>query len=178
MKIITWFVSLFLSISIYAGQTNLDKKIWAHQAILATLQVNHNTYIADQREIAKYFTSDAWKRYLQALEAAKFKEYIEKNNYRVDAVALKPVTLKPLQQGLWQASMPVLVQYKNPQYDQLQTLYATIQFKLAPAGQGVQGYQMVSYLTKNMDKPCKCMIKKGKANLSIDKQKPGKSTKQ
>lgn len=167
MKLIIWLISLIVSVNIYAGQANLDKKIWAHQAILATFQLNNNTYIADQKEIAKYFTLDAWTKYLQLLEKVKFQQFIEKNNYRVDAVALKPVSLKQMKQGYWQATMPILVQYKNPQYSQLQTLEVGIQFKPAPRGQGVQGYQLVSFFSKKIDKPCRCMVDKGKANLSV-----------
>ncbi|WP_367606924.1 DotI/IcmL/TraM family protein [Legionella sp. W05-934-2] len=177
MKAIFWFMSLVLAATAFAGQADLGKKIWAQQAILATYQVSNSSYIADQREIAKYFTADAWKKYLQVLEKVQFQQFIEKNNYHLDAVALKPVTLKPLEQGYWQASMPVLVQYTNPQYNQLQTVEVTIQFKPAPSGQGVLGYQMVSFLSKNMDKPCQCMVEKGKENLSSDKPTPneGKS---
>jgi len=165
MKIFVWTVTLLIAAAANGGQGNLDKKIWAHQAIVATFQIKNSTYIADQKEIAKYFTAPAWKTYLNVLETVNFQQYIEKNNYRVSAVALKPVQLKQLEQGHWQATMPILVQYKNPQQEQLQTLQATIQFKQAPPGQGVRGYQLVSFVSKNIDKPCQCMIAKGKQNL-------------
>ncbi len=168
MKLIAWLITLVVSINSFAGQENLDKKIWAHQAILASYQVHYNTYLADQKAIAKYFTLDAWKKYLQVLNKINYQQYLEKNNFRVDAVALKPIALSDLGQGHWQASMPVLVEYKNPQYSQLQTIQVTLQFKPAPSGQGVAGYQIVSYAAKSIDKPCKCMTEKGEANLSVE----------
>jgi hypothetical protein len=168
MKALIWLISLIISTAVSAKQADLDKKIWAHQAIMATFQVNAKTYIADQKEIAQYFSSVAWKRYLQVLEKVKLQQYIEKNNFRISAVAIKPVTLKQFAPGKWQASMPVLAQYKNPQFSQLQTVEATIQFVPAPSGQGIQGYQLISFVSKNLDKPCRCMTEKGKANLTID----------
>lgn len=156
----------------FADQANLDKKIWAHQAILATFQISHDSYIADQKEIARYFTSKAWQQYLQGLNKVKYQDFIAKNYYRVSAVALKPVQLAVKPEGYWQATMPVLIQYKNPQYEQFQTLSVTIQFHSAKPGLGIQGYQLVSYQSKQLDKLCKCVIKKGKRNLFL-KKSPG-----
>jgi hypothetical protein len=48
------------------------------------------------------------------------------------------------------------VVYKNPQYQQKQTLEVTIQFETAASGQGVRGLAISNLISKTTQKPCQC----------------------
>ncbi|STX27647.1 IcmL/DotI homolog [Legionella beliardensis] len=138
----------------YADDTQLA--VWANEAIVATYTYSYSNFIQRQRDIARYFTAQGWTAYSNALNASKLPEAIMKNNYFVSAVATMPPAVKSLGQGQWQATMPVLVVYKNPQYQQKQTLEVTINFNQAPSGQGVRGLAINSLKAKVIEPPCEC----------------------
>ncbi|WP_232220283.1 hypothetical protein [Legionella tunisiensis] len=56
----------------------------------------------------------------------------------------------------WQAVMPLLVVYRNPQYQQKQNLRVTINFNRAPSGQGVRGFAISSLQAQVITPPCQC----------------------
>ena len=67
-----------------------------------------------------------------------------------------PPEIKQLAANHWQAVMPLLVVYKNPQYQQKQTLEVTLNFLQAPPGQGVRGLVINSLQAKVVKPTCKC----------------------
>lgn len=142
----------------FAATDRTQLVVWANEAIIATYTYNYQSYLAQQKELAKYFTASGWISYSKALNEAKLAESVQKNAYDVTAVATQPPTLITLEPNHWQVSMPILVVYKNPQYQQQQHLKVVINFAAAPAGQGVRGFSMSSLQTTAISPSCACPI--------------------
>lgn len=156
-----WLCFLWMQVSLQAfavsNDLDIQRAVWVNEAIVATFTYNHQNFLERQKEIAKYFTADGWMAYSKALQAAKLQDTVQTNAYYVSAVATMPPTLKPLANKKWQAIMPVLVVYKNPEYKQEQTLKITLTFMESPAGTGVRGFA-VTELQASVDKPpCQCV---------------------
>lgn len=131
--------------------------VWANEAIIATYTYNYNTYLQDQKKIAQYFTSQGWIAYSKALNASKLPEAVQKNAYNVTAVATEPPQLTSIDATHWTVVMPILVQYKNPQYQQQQYLKVELGFSIAPSGQGVRGLSVTSLQSSVIKPPCQCV---------------------
>ena len=134
--------------------------VWANEAIVATYTFNHQNFLARQKEIARYFTSTGWINYSNALQNSKLPESVQQNLYFVSAVATLPPTIKTINDHQWQAIMPLLVMYKNPQFQQKQTLSITLDFQTAPRGEGVRGLEVVNLNARVAEPPCECAKKK------------------
>lgn len=147
---------LLLPILANAAPDKAQLAVWANEAIVATYSYDYKNYLEQQRAIAKYFTATGWTNYSQALNDSKLPEQVKKNLYYVSAVATLPPTIKSLGANQWQATMPLLVLYKNPQYQQTQTLQVTIDFADAPSGQGVRGFAISNLQSVVSKPPCKC----------------------
>jgi hypothetical protein len=130
--------------------------VWANEAIVATYSFNYTNFIQRQKEIAKYFTAKGWTDYSTVFLASKLPETVKANSYFVSAVATLPPKINAKSASQWQATMPLLVVYQNPQYQQKQTLEVTINFSQAPAGQGVRGLAITSLQAKTIKPACKC----------------------
>jgi hypothetical protein len=137
-----------------ADDTQLE--VWANEAIVATYTFNYQNFLPRQKEIATYFTSNGWIAYTKALNDSKLPDAVQKNDYYVSAVATLPPQVKMIRDNYWQAVMPLLVVYKNPQYQQTQTLEVTIEFVAAPSGQGVRGFAISSLQSKQIKPACQC----------------------
>lgn len=147
---------LIASCNAYAAPDKTQLSVWANEAIIATYTNDYKNYLQEQKRIAKYFTSSGWITYSKALNDSKLPESIQKNQYVVSAVALLPPEIKSLDSTHWRATMPVLVVYKNPQYQQRQTLEVVLDFSEAPADQGVRGLSINSLQAKVTEPPCQC----------------------
>lgn len=160
MNLKKWFFISFLfafSCQVMAeSPTNIPFAVWANEAIVATYTFNHQNFLQRQKEIAKYFTSQGWISYSKALRQSGLPETVKKNNYDVSSVALLPPEIKKQSDNTWQAVMPLLVVYKNPQYRQKQTLQVTMTFTEVPAGQGVRGLAITSLKSKVTQPACRC----------------------
>ena len=143
---------------------NTQLAVWANEAIITTYTYNYQNFVNRQKEIAFYFTAQGWIAYSNALIASKLPETIQKNAYDVSAVATMPPQIKVLHDNYWQAVMPILVVYKNPQYIQKQTLEVTLEFTLAPTGQGVRGLAIASLQAKVVKPFCQCVGEAHPAN--------------
>ncbi len=130
--------------------------VWANEAIVATHTYQYQNFLSRQKEIAQYFSAKAWIAYSKALNDSKLPESIQKNAYNVSAVATSPPEIKTLANNQWQAIMPLLVVYKNPQYQQKQTLEVTLDFTVAPSGQGVRGLIINGFQAKVIKPACQC----------------------
>lgn len=152
--------SLFLWLSCtlaYGTPNEADLSVWVNEAIVSTYTFSSENFLARQKAIAKYFTTQGWINYTKALEAAKLKDSVEKNNYTVSAVALLPPTIQFLSaSNEWQAKMPLLVLYKNKDYQQKQTLEVIITFVSAKEHEGVRGLALTSFTTTISTPSCRC----------------------
>ncbi|MCA0403750.1 MAG: DotI/IcmL family type IV secretion protein [Proteobacteria bacterium] len=135
---------------------NAQLSVWANEAIVATYSYNYQNFLTRQKEIAKYFTSEGWMAYSKALNDAKLPQSIQDNSYAVSAVATLPPTITTVKENEWQASMPILVLYQNPQYKQTQTLNVILRFTEAKSGTGVRGLAIISLDAKEAAPACKC----------------------
>jgi hypothetical protein len=149
-------VVMIMSPLAYTAPDKAQLAVWANEAIVATYSYNYKSYLQDQKEIAKYFTSDAWINYTKALNETKLPEFVEKNSYTVSAVATQPPQLISTKSNHWQATMPILVVYKNAKDQQQQNLKAVLNFTTADSGQGVRGLSITSLQTTIDAPPCVC----------------------
>ena len=83
-------------------------------------------------------------------------DVIKQNSYEVTAIATAPPEIITLDLTHWSVIMPILVQYKNPQYQQQQQLKISLGFTTATAGQGVRGYAITSLQSTVTTAPCQC----------------------
>jgi len=151
------FTLLALPVQANAPLDSARLAVWANEAIVSTYTYNSQNYLDRQKQIAFYFTAQGWINYSKALIDSKLPETVQKNAYDVSAVATMPPTIQLLHDNHWQAVMPLLVVYKNPQYIQKQTLEVTLEFTFAPAGQGVRGLAITSLQSKVVKPTCQCI---------------------
>lgn len=150
-------LSLFIASQLLnAAPNKTELAVWANEAIVATYSYDYKNYLQEQKEIAKYFTAEGWIAYTKALNDSKLPDSVQKNNYFVSAVATQPPEITAVDPSHWQAVMPILVVYKNPEYQQQQNLKVTLTFSTAPAGQGVRGLTINSLQTTVSEPPCQC----------------------
>ena len=153
-KIFLLILICFSCSSTFASPNETELAVWANEAIVATYTFTFKDYIGRQREIAKYFTAEGWANYSTALINSNLPNAVQKNSYTVNSVATMPPKIKTINNTAWQAVMPILVIYKNPQYQQKQMLQVTINFKTTPSG--VRGLAIESLESKVIEAPCVC----------------------
>lgn len=129
--------------------------VWVNEAIITSYTLDYEHLLQQEKELAKYFTSEGWIGYSQAFQASNLPQKIQANSYVVTAVATMPPTLKSVNQNEWEATMPILVLWKNPAYQQKQELNVIVRF-IASTSQGVRGYAIVSLKSIPMAAPCRC----------------------
>lgn len=156
IRLIKLLLFIFLIYPTFNFANNTTYAVWANEAIVATYTYDYANFIQRQKEIAHYFTAAAWTSYSTALNASKLPLAVQKNKYEVSAVATLPPELKQIGKGAWQATMPILVIFKNPQYQQKQNLEVTIHFGQAPNGQGIRGLAINLLQAKIITPPCEC----------------------
>lgn len=169
-SVLTFF--LVLSIPGYTNTPvdNTQLAVWANEAIVATYTYSFDNFLARQKEIAKYFSAEGWTGYSAALNASKLPDAVQANKYYVSAVATLPPEIKALEPGKWEAKMPILVVYQNPQYRQKQDLDVTIQFKEASSGSGVRGFSIINLQAKAGKPPCVCTPESNAISEDVKKQ--------
>lgn len=160
MKAVTALILLVFSFSARTQPDDTQLAVWANEAIVATYTYNYKNFIERQKQIAKYFSAGGWTDYSNVLTASKIPDAVQANSYFVSAVATLPPIIRAKGENHWQADMPLLVIYKNPQYQQKQTLNITLDFGVAPSGQGVRGLAITSLQAKASSEPCKCEVEK------------------
>ncbi len=153
--ILGFFLFSILPCSVFAefGKTNME--VWVNEAIINVYTLDFEQLVAEQKEIAKYFTADGWIGFNKALQGSKLIENIQTNSYSVSAVATMPPTIKQTKANEWEATMPILVFYKNPAYQQKQILRVVVNF-IQSADQGVRGFAITRLVATESSPPCKC----------------------
>lgn len=154
--LLLFYLCLSLPLNAQTSFNETELAVWANEAIVATYTFNYQNFLQRQKEIAKYFTANGWIAYSKTLEDSKLPEIIQKNNYFINSVAMSPPTIKNIRPNMWEAVMPLLVVYKNPQYEQKQTLNVTIHFTTVSESQGVRGKAITSLKSVEITSPCKC----------------------
>ncbi len=151
------FCGLLMTKLLYASVfENAARAVWVNEAIVATFTYDNAHLMAQQKEIAHYFTANGWLSYSKAQQDANLLESVKKNAYYVSAVALMPPEIKSLGHQKWQAVMPIRVVYKNPQYQQQQTLGITLNFIETSISEGVRGFAIEDLKAHVISPPCQC----------------------
>ncbi len=144
--------------------SNVELSVWVNEAIVASYTLDHEHFVQQEKDLAKYFTSDGWIEYSRALQASNLPQQIKTNAYTVTAVATLPPTIKSIDPKGWEATMPILVIYKNPAYSQKQELNITLRF-IESTNQGVRGFAITSLKSIPIATPCRCA--KGEQPVTI-----------
>lgn len=142
------------------SEDDVRRSVWVNEAIISTYTYDYHDLIARQQDIANYFTSKAWIDFSNAFLKSKLPQSVKKNYYYVSAVAISPPQIKQISSDYWEAVMPVLVVYSNPQYQQKQRLQVKLGFIKAPPGQGVRGYAITLFKSKVLIAMYQCPAEK------------------
>lgn len=145
----------FVSNFVQATPDSTQLAVWANEAIVTTYTYSYKNFIFRQREIANYFTAAGWTAYSTALNTSNLPDMVKKNAYEVSAVATFPPQITTLNPHQWQATMPLLVVYKNAKSSQKQTLMVTINFSETP-GNGVRDLAINNLQAKISEPLCEC----------------------
>jgi hypothetical protein len=163
------FVVFFLLNSLLVGRAcsaNNDVKlvVWVNTAVTQAYTFDYKDFVKQQQEIAKYFTAKAWVSFSKALIDAKIVDSVKKNSYFVSAVPTLVPTIKQISDDDWEATIPLLVLYKNESYKQKQNLNVIVRF-IKTSKEGVDGYAITSMQTVSSEEPCQCEEPKLKVSL-------------
>lgn len=160
------FLSLFNINFSFATPSQSKLTVWVSEAVISTYTFDYKNFLNQQKEIAKYFTADGWINYTKALEASKLPEAVKKHSYNVSSVPLLPPTIKNISANEWQATIPILVIYQNPDYKQKQTLKVVVDFVKADK-EGVNGFAIKNLISTVTEQPCQCAVLRPKAVAAI-----------
>jgi hypothetical protein len=133
MKIFIFLSFLVASIQTWAEDAEILQSTWVNQAIVSTYTFNDDNIVQRHKTIAHYFSSQGWIAYLKALEQSKLLDTVKKEKFHVSAVALSPPTIQSRGTSQWQATMPLLVEYKNASMKQQQQLLVTVVYETSPS---------------------------------------------
>ena len=158
---------VFYQAQAHAQSDEVSISVWTNEAIVATYTYDYQNYLTRQQSIAQYFTATAWIDYNKALQSSKLIQSVQENKYTVSAVAAMPPSIKQISSTRWRAVMPILVIYKNPRYQQKQTLEVTIDIDQAAAGAGVRGLAINSMTVQSKALPCQCPVAQLSPSVTI-----------
>ena len=163
--LVTLFGLIYANITL-ANPSNAKLTVWVSEAVVTTYTFDHKNFLKQQKQIAKYFTSEGWINFSKALKDSKIPDDVKKNSYYVSAVPTMTPEIKKLSDTEWQAVISVLVIYKNPSYKQKQSLKVTVDF-VQTDREGVNGFAISRIRTIVTEPPCRCTKFKAKAVATI-----------
>jgi len=162
--------------------TQAQLVVWTNEAIITAYTYDYKTIIPSQKATAKYFTAKAWFNYSQALLKSGLLDAVKKNKYTVSAVPTMPPQIKPLKpvkgERTWQAEMPILAVYKNPQYQQKQYLNVKLVIQATGTNGGTRGLAITNFqATKRPAPKCEPAAKPAmkSTDTAVDNKEPKKN---
>jgi hypothetical protein len=145
---------LFFKSSV-ALEPSIPLQVWVNQAIVNLFTYSYDNWDARQKDMASYFTPDAWQAFQNAINKSNIIAQVKQNKFTVSAVATLPPTIKNLGKNLYQVEMPILVAYKNTNDTQIQNLVIQIHvFNTNNSGFGQ--FAINQFLSKIDTAPCAC----------------------
>lgn len=148
----------------FAGPSNSQLVVWSSEAVVSTYTFDYQNLVKQQKQIAKYFTVNGWVNYSKALDESKLLDTVQKKSYYVSSVPILPPVIKELRDNYWQATIYLLVLYKNQEYQQTQNLKVELEFVKTDT-EGMNGFAIVSLRSTVTAPPCKCMRPKAVAAI-------------
>lgn len=153
-RLVLVFLLLFFK-STQALEASVPMQVWVNQAIVNLFTFSFDNWESRQKDMASYFTTDAWQAYLKAMNQSNIITVVKNNKYTVSAVATLPPSIKLIGKNLYEASMPIIVSYKNADKTQVQHLTITLHvFETTNTGFGK--YAINQFLSKVDTMPCMC----------------------
>lgn len=150
--------TLCTSFLCFAGPEQAAMNVWVSEAVVATYSYDYKDFLLQQQHIAKYFTADGWINYSKALKDSKLPEAVAKNHYEVSAIPIDTPQVHQVDPNHWNASIKLLVIYKNATYKQHQMLNVDVNITTAPSGQGIRGLSVSNLKSTLIKEPCQCAI--------------------
>lgn len=149
--------------AVKAPMSDVEVKVFANTAIVSIYDFNADNLLARQKSSAKRFTSSGWIAFSKALTSSHLLEMVKKHHYKVSAVAMRPpeITNHGLNEGVyqWMVTMPTMVVFKNPDYQQVQYLDVSLVIHYQ------KGKLLVSQITSVPGKALAC--EKTSENLTV-----------
>lgn len=157
-------LTLFNSFS-FGLEPSISLQVWVNEAIVNTYTFNDENLLERQKDMAQYFSPQAWKIYLDVLNKSNILSQVKTQHYQVSAVATLPptITVNPNTHS-WQAQMPILVSYKNKDQKQIQNLEIDIEIIKSDSSDN-RGYAIVKYEAKILNQPCTCQAQYPKVTI-------------
>ena len=143
---------------VFALSTEVRLAIWSNEAIISAYTFDYKNLIQRQKETAQYFIPKAWMTFSREQISAGIIQAVKKNYYSVSSVATSPPVIQQTTAANgdkgWSVSLPIIVVYKNAQFQQKQFLSVNLT-AIASQQYGTRGFAIVQFSAKNR-KPPKC----------------------
>lgn len=130
--------------------------VWVSEAAVAIYTLDANNLKAEQSALSHYFSSQGWIDFTKAQEQSGILNAIETHHYTVRATPLHPPKIMALGEGHWEAILPLLVSYTNPEYEQQQALRLKIRFERSAKDHSVRGFAISAIESKQSSDLCAC----------------------
>lgn len=166
LKKIIYCMMLMLTYSFsFSLDPSVSLQVWVNEAIINTYTFNDENLLDRQKDMAQYFSPQAWKVYLDILNKSNILSQVKTQHYQVSAVATMPpsITENPHSHS-WQAQMPILVSYKNKDQKQIQNLDVQLEIIKSDSSDS-RGYAIVKYEAKILNHPCTCQAQYPKVTI-------------
>lgn len=123
------FVSMSVTAAVKAPKPDVAVKVFANTAIVSVYDFSYKNIVSSHKQAAVYFSGTGWIALTKAFQSADLLGTVVKHRYEVSAVATRPpkITDKGLKDSgyQWQVDMPIMVVFKNDDYQQVQYLDVT-----------------------------------------------------
>ena len=153
----SFYISIFIICltNVFALAPNVPLQVWTNEAIVNLYNFDADNWQARQKDMAQYFTADAWLAYQAALKKTHIIQQVTDNKFSVSAVATAPAEVKAINTSSWETKMPVLVQFKNENGLQFQNFEVNLKIIKVEQG-GLRGYAIQQYNAKVLTALCPC----------------------
>ena len=160
MRQIFLYILLCFTNHLHALEPSVAMQIWVNQAIVNVYTFSYKDLPQRQKDMAAYFTPDAWKAFLDAMNQSNIITQTTKSQLTVSAVATLPPTIKSIGKNLYEAQMPILVSFTGSTGTEVQHLIIKLHiFKTENSGFGEFA---LNQFQASIDKaPCSCENDKG-----------------
>jgi hypothetical protein len=152
-----FYISIFIACftHAFALAPTVPLQVWTNEAIVNLYDFTAGNWLARQKDMAQYFTAEAWMAYQAALKKTQLIQQVTENSFSVSAVSTAPPTVKSIDATSWDAKMPVLVQFKNQNGVQFQNFEVNLKI-IKVNDSGLRGFAIQQYDSKVLKELCAC----------------------
>ena len=152
-----FYISIFIAhfTNAFALAPTVPLQVWTNEAIVNLYDFTAGNWLARQKDMAQYFTAEAWIAYEAALKKTQLITQVTENSFSVSAVSTAPPEVKSINAKSWNAKMPILVQFKNENGVQVQNFEINLKIIKVNDG-GLRGFAIQQYGSKVLKELCAC----------------------